>query len=279
DFTDPGKVMVACKAGKNDDPHHGHLDIGQFVVYWQGTAYIADHGPAAYDEKFFDEEKYDTPQASSIGHNLIFVNGERQLSGKRFRQPADESIGGKVIEFRPGKDRDYTLMDPTDAYPKKEMKNWRRNIILEKPEITVVVDEVECVAGAEIEARFHSECKQIVHDGYTLLDGDTGDMALIPVVEGGFTFRPGRHAYQALFKTASFEWIPYNGTVVTASADRTVLSHIILPVEDSGEAEAVVRSVKSSFDGSGNFSLVFKKGGRRYSYLFVGVGEGLSLNR
>ena len=33
DFDDPEKVLVAGKAGKNDDPHHGHLDIGHFVVY------------------------------------------------------------------------------------------------------------------------------------------------------------------------------------------------------------------------------------------------------
>ncbi len=142
DFTDPGKVIIACKAGFNDDPHHGHLDVGQFVVYWKGTAYISDHGPAAYDEKFFDEDKYNTPQASSIGHNLIFVNGERQISGKRFRQPVNENIGGKILEFRPGKERDYTLLDATNAYPKKELKKWRRHIILEKPVITVVVDEV-----------------------------------------------------------------------------------------------------------------------------------------
>ena len=34
------------------------------------------------------------------------------------------------------------LLDPTDAYPKKELKKWRRHIILEKPAITVVLDEV-----------------------------------------------------------------------------------------------------------------------------------------
>ena len=279
DFTDPDKVMVACKAGKNDDPHHGHLDIGQFMVYWNGTAYIADHGPAAYDEKFFDEEKYDTPQASSIGHNLIFVNGERQIPGKRFRQPLDESIGGEVLEFRTGNDRDYALLDPTHAYPNKELKRWRRHIILEKPHITVVVDEVESEPGAEIEARFHSECKQTVHKGYTLLDGSDGDMALIPVVQGDFTFRPGRHAYQALFKTASFDWIPYNGTVMTAQSNRTVLAHIILPVDGGAEAETIVKSARLSSDSSGNYVLAFSKNGQQYSYSFVREKEGLVLER
>ena len=39
--------------------------------------------------------------------------------------------------------RDYVLMDPTNAYPKKELKGWRRHVTLEKPVITVVVDEVK----------------------------------------------------------------------------------------------------------------------------------------
>ena len=38
------KVVVAGKAGKNDDPHHGHLDIGHFVVYWNKECYIRDLG-------------------------------------------------------------------------------------------------------------------------------------------------------------------------------------------------------------------------------------------
>ena len=279
DFSDPEKVTVICKAGKNDDTHHGHLDVGQFMVYWRGVDYICDHGAATYDEKYFDPEKYDTPQASSRGHNLIFVNGEQQISGSHFHKPIDESIGGEVLEFRPGKDRDYILMDPTNAYPKKELKKWRRHIILEKPLITVVVDEVESKKGAEIEARFHSKCEQIVKDGYTLLDGEDGDMAVIPIVDGDFTFRPAKHAYQALQKQASFKWIPYNGTVVHASDDRTVIAHIILPVTDDNEARDIVKSATRTIDHSGNLSLSFTKDGTSYTYNFSRKKEGLILNK
>ena len=70
--------------------------------------------------------------------------------------PVDESVGGEILEFRTSKTRDYTLMDPTQAYPQKELKKWRRHIILEKPLITIVVDEVTAEKGSEIEARFRS---------------------------------------------------------------------------------------------------------------------------
>ncbi|HEX3000090.1 MAG TPA: heparinase II/III family protein, partial [Armatimonadota bacterium] len=99
DFTDPEKVTVIAKAGKNADPHHGHLDVGQVNVYWRGEAFLSDPGNAAYDEKYFDAEKYDTPQAASDGHNLIFVNGEKQITGKLKDRPMDDTIGGKILEF------------------------------------------------------------------------------------------------------------------------------------------------------------------------------------
>lgn len=277
DFTDPEKVVVACKAGKNDDPHHGHLDCGQFMVYWRGQAFIADLGTGAYDEKYFGPEKYDTPHASSRGHNLIFVNGECQVPGKVKDKPMDESIGGKVLEFRDGASRDYTLLDPSNAYRKTSLKKWRRHIVHDKPEVTVVVDEIWCAPGAEIEARFHSDATQVPGKEYTILKGDKGTMAIIPVTDEPFAFRPERHAYQALFKNEAFKWIPYNGTVVTAKNDKTVIAHIILPVADEKEAARIAGSVKKTTDGSGGINFSLAKGGKKYVYAFTANNEGLVL--
>jgi len=277
DFTDTEKVVVACKAGSNDDPHHGHLDIGQFMVYWRGEAYIRDLGSAAYDVLYFGPQRYDTPHASSIGHNLIFVNGERQVPGKLKDKPLDPSIGGEILEFRPGKIRDYILMDPSGAYPGRELKGWRRHIVLEKPEITLVLDEVSSRPGAEIEARFHSECRQSVSGGFTLIEGRKGTMALIPVTESAFSFREGSHAYQAVFKVSTFNRIPYNGTVVTAANEHTVLTHIILPVDDDRDAERVASSVSRTVDSSGALTLAFEAEGKTYRYVFVKSGDGLVL--
>ena len=36
-------------------------------------------------------------------------------------------------------------MNPTKAYPNKELIEWKRHIVLEKPGITVVVDEIDAV--------------------------------------------------------------------------------------------------------------------------------------
>jgi hypothetical protein len=277
EFLNSEKVVVAGKAGMNNDPHHGHLDIGQFVVQWREQYYISELGKMFYDEQYFDDARWDYPFASSVGHNVVFVNGELQIPGKLRRQPWNYNVGGKVLDFRTSATRDYVLMDPSNAYPKKELKNWRRHVILEKPNITVVVDEVKAAIGAEIEARFHSECKIEVKEKYTLLKGKNGTMALIPFTETGFAIREGKHAIQPVNAEVRFEWQPYSGTIVNAKNENTILGAVILPVESEKEADEITNTIKQSFDKSGNMILTFVKTGEKHSFTYSQTKDGLLL--
>ena len=279
DFHDPEKVVIAGKAGRNNDPHHGHLDAGHFSLYWRGTEFISDNGSAAQDQAYFEETRWDNPLASSIGHNVVFVNSEKQLPCKMKNKPWDETIGGEICQFRTGKDRDYTLMDLTHAYPGKELKSWRRHIILEKPFITVVLDEVQCARGAEIEARFHSAASQNIRDSYVLLESDKGCMALIPSVEGDCTLRQGKHGVLAHHRNATFRWIPYVGTVVEAENEKTIIVTIILPVDDEEEAGKIVNSIKRTADSVGTLTVSFVKNDLTYTYDFDNVREGVVLKK
>jgi len=288
DFTDPGKVVIAAKSAPHNDPHHGHLDSGHFSLYWRGQEFLCDHGSAGYDRKYFDEERWDYPLAASTGHNTVIVNGERQLPGKLKNKPWNEGVGGKVVLFRPGNTRDYALMDQTNAYPRKELASWRRHIVLDKPEVTVVVDEVVATKkGAEIEARFHSSAPYEIKDGYVLLKGDKGTMAVIPVVvccdgaqarrDGDFTIRPGRHAILMAQKNASFRWAPYFGTVVKALNEQAIIVTVVLPVENESEAQRIAKSVKRTVDRNGNLTVSFEKGGKGFTYRFQKGKDGMAL--
>jgi len=277
DFTSTDKVVVACKAGMNDDPHHGHLDCGQFIVYWQGQSFIRDLGHGSYDEQYFDDGRWNYPQASSAGHNVVFVNGELQIPAKMKDQPWKEGVGGKVLEFRTSPGRDYTLMDAAGAYPGKELKSWRRHIVLEKPVITIILDEVGSARGAEIEARFFSECPISVRDRYVLLEGERGTMALIPAAEESCTLRPGTLADMPVTRDAQFTAIPYAGTVVRAAGTNTVIAAIILPVEEDGEARDIAATVILSAESGGSMTIGFVKDGRRYLYRFIRSEQGLVL--
>ncbi|MCX6142353.1 MAG: heparinase II/III family protein, partial [Ignavibacteriales bacterium] len=100
DFLDPSKVTIVCKAGYNDDPHHGHLDCGHFVLTWYDVPFIRDVGGGGYDEIYFNEDRWLYPGATSAGHNVITVNDEQQISAKLKNQPWKEGIGGEILDFR-----------------------------------------------------------------------------------------------------------------------------------------------------------------------------------
>jgi len=279
DFEDKNKVLVAGKAGKNDDPHHGHLDIGHFVVYWQGEYFIQDLGRAGYDEKYFDQARFDYPEASSVGHNVVLVNGEKQISGKNYKEAYNYDIGGEVLDFRTSESQDYVIMDPSDAYPKKELKKWRRHVVLDKPQITLVLDEVQSAPGAEIEVRFHTGVESDHEDEFVMLEGKEGKMALIPLVNQEFAITPGKHASQFVHGTKRFDWLYYFDTELTAKEENTVLCTLILPVENMEEAKGVVESGKITKDASGNISVEFTSKDEKFAFEFNQSKEGLVLKK
>jgi hypothetical protein len=278
DFKDPTKVLVAGKAGKNDDPHHGHLDIGHFIVHWQKEYFIRDIGKdGGYDEKYFDDMRFDYPQASSIGHNVVFVNGEKQISGKLRKQPWNFEVGGDVETFNTSDKRDYVRMNPTKAYPNQELKAWKRHVILEKPDITVVFDEIEADPGSTIEVRFHPGVDYKIQNGLVFLEGDNGKMALIPVSKENFIIESGRHACHFINATNQFFWVDYFDTEIKSTENKTNIATIILPVENYEEAIQIAKTKKMTTTDAGNLTVLFTKNQKTYAFEFENTTGGMAL--
>jgi Heparinase II/III-like protein/Domain of unknown function (DUF4962) len=291
-FLDSSTVTVACKAGYNDDPHHGHLDCGQYTVTWYNTPFIRDLGNMPYDEFYFSEDKYGYPYASSLGHNLIFVNGEKEIVAKKKNTPWLKGVGGRILKFETSPQRDYVLMDPTHAYPDTELQGWRRNVILEKPVTTLILDEVTAKPGSEIAARIHpgvgveasrrergtrfepaTNGKYEVMKNYIMLsDQRHHNMAVIPLVlDNDFNIVQGSDPWIPVMKDARLTEIPYIETVTHAKTNTTFIVTIIVPVKDKQDAQDVVNSAKISLidpsniqvsvnSDSGSFKWTFEKG-------------------
>jgi hypothetical protein len=202
---------------------------------------------------------------------VIFVNDEQQIPAKLKNSEWREGVGGRILDFRASDARDYTLMDPSGAYPGKELRGWCRHIVLDKPDAVIVLDEVSSAPGAEVEARFHSNASIRVapDDGFVLLDGDEGLMALVPVVEGGFSIREGRHPSLPALEGATFRWIPYVGTVVRATSATTLIASIALPVVDRTEAARIARSARLTLGESGSVSVSFTRRDETQSIVFT----------
>ncbi len=299
DFLDPSKVTIACKAGFNDDPHHGHLDCGQFSLTWKNIPFIKDLGSMKYDEQYFNNERFDYLYASSEGHNVIAVNGEQQIIAKKKNKKWQENIGGKILDFRSGEQRDYVLMDPTHAYPGKELKKWRRNIILEKPVVTLIVDEIETEIGSKISTRFFpgvgknslieghdspanengrtkNEIGQVrvSKDHVVLTDHRGNSMALIPVVLNNvFSIIDDRSPNLLVAKNAVVEWFQHVNVEMVAKETKTIVATLILPVENEQDAQSKVKSLIVSMVNKDSFSV----SSGAYHWTFERKKEGFSL--
>ncbi len=166
-------MTVACKAGMNDDPHHGHLDCGTFNLTWQNLTFVGEIARSSYDEQYFGKLRWDYAEASTEGHNVVRVNGEDQICAKLKDQPWKTGIGGHITQYQSDTDWAYVQMDPTHAYPNQELKSWNRSIVLDKQHnIVVVFDKIGCAIGAEIEVRFHSGVDVEVLKDHVALHGN-----------------------------------------------------------------------------------------------------------
>jgi len=290
DFLDPSTVTIACKTGYNDDPHHGHLDCGQFILTWQGIPFIRDIGRMRYDEQYFNEDRWLYPYASSAGHNLIFVNDEQQIPAKLKNKPWKQGIGGEILTFQTGEKRDYVLMDPTHAYPGRELKKWRRSIVLEKPDVTLVLDEVDAAPGSKIEARFFpgrapgrssnerepgvgfqraSVEYRVLPDHVVFSSGNRHHLVLIPVVlENTFTIGEDKLPAVAVTENASLDWIPFFGTVTKARSNVTLIGTIVAPLDDPKEAGPLAKTARIMQSKPGEVQVSFGTGEKEHRWVF-----------
>ncbi len=268
DFANPETAVIACKAGMNDDPHHGHLDCGHFIFYWRNQEYISDSSSPDYDELFFDEARYDYVEAASLGHNVVMVNGEQQMIAKLKDQPWKEGVGGKILEFRPGREQDYVLIDPSGAYPGKELKSWRRHIIYVKPRIAVVLDEIGCDPGADIEVRFHSHCTVTPHKNHVTLVGDEGRMALLTLSDTAFDITKGKDPSLVVLRDAKFKWVPWFATSLKAEKPVSYVATLIMPMQNDSSEQALIESADMTVNNE-SITVEFTAGNHPYRFSFT----------
>ena len=311
DFLDPSTVTIACKAGYNDDPHHGHLDCGQFILTWHNVPFIRDLGRMKYDEYYFNEDRYGYVLASSEGHNVISVNGEQQIPAKTKNRPWLENVGGNILEFRSDERRDYVLMDPTRAYPGKQLKKWRRHIVLEKPAVTLLLDEVGADAGADIRARFFpgvggADREDIRGQGRTrasarregialpraeqgtyrvmknhvvLSDGKNHLMVLVPLaLDNEVTIVEDEVSAMIVAEDARRVEHPYVEARTTARGATSILVTLLIPVNDQGDADAVAQSARVTSPQSGQVVVSVVRTGGTLRWTFDETKDGYVLN-
>ncbi|SEN49655.1 heparinase II/III family protein [Paenibacillus sp. OV219] len=115
-------LYLAAKGGHNDESHN-HNDIGQFIVYCNGSPMIIDPGVLTYTSKSFFSERYTIWAMQSAYHNVPIINGIGQMNGREYR--------ATDVNYHVD-DRAASLsMNIATAYPESaQMNSWIRTIQL-----------------------------------------------------------------------------------------------------------------------------------------------------
>jgi hypothetical protein len=110
-----------------------------------------------------------------------------------------------------------------------------------------------------------------------MLKGKKGKMALIPISKEESIIQPGKHACQFINATRRFYWIDYFDTELTSKENKTIVATLIIPVENSEEADQIASTKELKMDGSGNLTVSFSRKGKDYSFHFENQKGGLVL--
>ena len=264
DFEDG--VQVAAKCAPADDPHHGHLDAGSFILTRNSETIVGEVEQRFYDQFFFNDVRFDYLYVRSLGHNVVHVNDEEQFIAKRKDQPRIEGAGGKIDRFETFPDYDYTVMDATKAYPGKQLKKWKRTVALDKEnDVVLVLDRVACAKGAKIDVLFHPVAAAAVNgDGKTVsFTGKTAQsgVEMQPLLNMPFRLTRQTQYTVRVVKDDPLQAIPCLYLTLQAPSAETVVGTAFYPHE--------LKGIDISLDESGKYPVIrYTLKGKAYAYEF-----------
>ena len=151
--------VLGAKGGNNGE-FHNHNDVGNFILYDNGTPVLVDAGVGDYTRQTFGKERYTIWTMQSGYHNLPTVNGIDQHDGWKFRADSFLAEEGRVTTSLP------------KAYPEESgLGDFTRTLQLGEAELSVT-DRFTFVGenGSVVEHLMTPYCPE-VKDNVVILDG------------------------------------------------------------------------------------------------------------
>ncbi|MBQ9336926.1 MAG: heparinase II/III family protein [Lentisphaeria bacterium] len=113
---------------------HYHLDVGQFIIFRNGSPVIVDPGIGVYSKETFGEHRYENWIINSNGHNPAQFNGVGQL----IHPERDE----RSVELTRDARHCVMKMDLTSAYPPEAgLSRYQRTVTYDYARQTVEVED------------------------------------------------------------------------------------------------------------------------------------------
>ena len=141
--------------GSHNDQSHNHNDVGNIVVFIDGTPVLVDAGRPTYTARTFSNRRYEIWAMQSAYHNVPTVRGTMQQAGRAFaaRDVAYASTDA-AAELR---------MNIAPAYPGAAgIASWTRTAKLSRGSGVSVVDSVVLNAPADdVRLSFMTPCEAV----------------------------------------------------------------------------------------------------------------------
>jgi len=126
-------LFLAAKGGHNGESHN-HNDMGNFIVYKNGTRFIVDSGNMEYSKITFSDQRYTLWTTRSYYHNVPYIAGCEQKDGEEYR-PTN-------VKYSTDGNKDYFSLDVKNAYINRDdINKWERSLCYDRDEKKISVCE------------------------------------------------------------------------------------------------------------------------------------------
>ncbi len=158
-------IFLGIRAGSNSEQnHHGHLDLGGFVLDAEGVRWAVDLPPADGDLPPGCVPDYDLPgyfdvtldrrfryyRTGTIGHNTLVIDG--------WNQPLE--IQTEIVAFAATPDLAVAVVDLTGAYP--DCLRVRRGFALVNRRDVLIVDEITPKYEIAVTWQMHTKASAVL---------------------------------------------------------------------------------------------------------------------
>lgn len=180
DLTRPDQdLMVMFKSSPYGPVSHSHADQNSFAIMKGGNALARPGGERwpTHGSPFHTQYAQQT-----IAHNAILVNGQGQIN-------RNANANGRLVRFETTPCFGYVCGDAKAAYGKL-LKRCRRHVLLVRPGLVCIVDDLEAPEPAEFQWLMHAREELDLNEaGQTFVSHRKGAaMRVHLITPGGFSF-------------------------------------------------------------------------------------------
>lgn len=155
-WTDPDTTFVAMKGGSNQ-AHHGHLDLGTFVLDSLGKRWAVELGADDYDlPDYFGDNRWDYYRCNTRGQNAITLDGRNQ----------DPAARARITRFVSGRDRAHAVLDLGAAWRGHTWRAARGVALLDRTDV-LIQDELDLIGAKDVRWAMHTGADVELEDGRT----------------------------------------------------------------------------------------------------------------